>query len=287
LAAAGVLEGKAMQALKVAYLAAVVLVAAHAAPAIAGPFAMTSTSSVVNSASASCTTTSANPCAENYSFGANSSNYTTLTGNSADYYTFGSSFNSSTSSGGVHTAADFGSSVYTPTASCTPSSPNCLSSSTLLTWNFQDNYEFSTAGSGAQVQQLVLTLTAASGIDPASLEARLISTSNPTAGNLVGVDKTQINIIVGWQNAQASVDPNTGLTVYTMVLNTSGLAANSHYELEVRGEGHGNDDHYEGRLDCKPVPLPASFGLLSLGLALLAFTGLTRRLPRLVSLRAI
>ena len=218
------------------------------------------TNTVVNSP-AGCTSTSSVQCPENYVFAANSGTINAVTANPTTY-TIGNTFNQA---GSTSTLSDFGTSVYTPPAapSCaTPGQPgNCVVSSPFLTWNFQDNYEFTTPASGAAVQGAVLSFTLPGNIGLGSLEARIVATNAPSAGGLVGT--SPITIVDGWQNAQSV---SGSLTLYQVTLNTTPLAANTSYFLQIRGEAAASAASYSGTVTFTPVPLPVPLVLLLSGL---------------------
>ena len=145
-------------------------------PVFAQSLPMELSSTVLNSFdSGGCKTTAATPCSESYEYAANPGNLTDVTA-SPTTYSVSDTFNQS---GSLSTLSDFGSSVYTPETSphCTAGAPgNCLNSSPFQTWNFQDNYEFQTPGSGPQLQGAVLSFSLPGNMTGLSdLEARVIA----------------------------------------------------------------------------------------------------------------
>jgi hypothetical protein len=206
-----------------------------------------------------------NQCAEAYgylsanNFGSNSS----VTANPTTY-TIANTFNQSSSL--LSTGSDFGASVYTPatSGSCTPSvlSPNCLNApaNSFLTWNFQDNYGFTTPAGGAQVSGVTVSFSLPSNIGLGSLEARIITDTAPTAANLVGLNSAGVVTIVdGWTNVTATT--SGAITLYQAVLNTTTLAPNTAFFLQVRGEA-GTAAGYSGSVTFTPVPLPGTLGMI-------------------------
>jgi hypothetical protein len=162
------------------------------------------------------------------------------------------------------TTSDFGASVYASatSASCTAATPgaNCLNAPSLLTWNFQDNYGFTTPAGGAQVSAVTVSFLLPNNIGTSNLEARIITDTSPTAANLVGLNSPGVVTIVdGWTNVTATTSGS--LTLYQAVLNTSTLAPNTAFYLQVRGEA-GTSAGYSGTVTFTPVPLPGALGML-------------------------
>jgi hypothetical protein len=206
-----------------------------------------------------------NQCTEAYGFlSANNFGSNTFVTANPTTYTIANTFNQASSL--LTTGSDFGSSVYTPatSANCTPTviSPNCLNAApgSFLTWNFQDNYGFTTPAGGAQVSAVTVSFALPSNIGTSNLEARIITDSAPTASNLVGLNSAGVVTIVdGWTNVTATT--SGGLTLYQAVLNTSSLAANTAFYLQVRGAA-GTAAGYSGTVTFTAVPLPATLGML-------------------------
>jgi hypothetical protein len=216
---------------------------------------LTITSSVINGSGA-CTTTASTPCPDNYGFLVNSGVVNSVTAGPTTY-NIGDALNQGGSP--PSTANDFGASVYTSSpAKCPPSgsSPNCLNSSPLLTWNFQDNYEFLTPGSGPTVQGAVVSFTVPSNIGLSGLEARIVTADDTSAAGTVAVSAN--TVVDGWQNVSMQSGP---VTTYTTTLNTTALNANTDYILQIRGEAD-TAASYGGSVTFVPVPLPASVLLL-------------------------
>jgi hypothetical protein len=240
-------------------------------PVFAQSLPMELSSTVLNSFdSGGCKTTAATPCSESYEYAANPGNLTDVTA-SPTTYSVSDTFNQS---GSLSTLSDFGSSVYTPETSphCTAGAPgNCLNSSPFQTWNFQDNYEFQTPGSGPQLQGAVLSFSLPGNMTGLSdLEARVIAVPTGTdAGSQVSV--SVVTIIDGWQ----TLTQEGSLNIYTASLMSTALAGNTDYFLQVRGEA-ASSAGYTGTLTFTPVPLPANLALLISGLAGLGLLRLAR-----------
>jgi hypothetical protein len=250
---------------------AIALLAIIAAPSFAQT-ALPISSTVVNtyanpSLPANCTSTSGtgDQCTESYGFlsADNFNSNTNVTANPTTY-TIGNTFNQSSSL--LSTASDFGASAYVPasSANCSPAviSPNCANApgGSFLTWNFQDNYGFTTPVGGAQISALTVSFSLPSNIGLGSLEARVITDTAPTAANLVGPNSAGVTTIVdGWTNLTTTT--SGGLTLYQAVLNTTTLAPNTTFFLQVRGEA-GTAAGYSGTVTFTPVPLPATLGML-------------------------
>jgi hypothetical protein len=236
---------------------------------------LTILNTVTNGTSA-CTTTASTPCADNYGFATipsgdqyYSSTINSVTANPTTY-TLG---NTLVQGGSPGTAADFGPAAYTNNSSCPPptgsgSSPNCLDSPTLLTWNFQDNYEFLTPSSGPDVAGAVMSFDLSNGgviNGLKNIQVRIVQVgSNNGASDLIGT--SAVSVVDGWQTVTSTAG---SLTLYTATLNKSPLAANTAYYLQVRGETESSTAGYSGTVQFTPVPLPAGLPLLLSGLGLL------------------
>jgi len=156
--------------------------------------------------------------------------------------------------------------VYTPSTSgnCTPTvlSANCLNAppASFLTWNFQDNYGFTTPAGGAQISAVTVSFALPNNIGLGSLEARVITDNAPTAANLVGLSSPGVvNVVDGWTNMTTMTQG--GLTLYQAVLSTATLAPSTAFYLQVRGEA-GTAASYSGTVTFTAVPLPGTLGLL-------------------------
>jgi hypothetical protein len=246
---------------------AVAFLAAVAPPALAQTVALPITSTVVNTFTnpgpTNCTTTAGAPCTEAYNFLANTGTTVNITANPTTY-TIANTFNQPPTPYLQPTRSDFGASVYTSatSASCTAATPgpNCLNAPSLLSWNFQDNYGFTTPVGGAQVSAVTVSFSLPSNIGTSNLEARIITDNAPTATNLVGLNSAGVVTVVdGWTNVTAATIG--GLTLYQAVLNTSSLAANTSFYLQVRGEA-GTSAGYGGIVTFTAVPLPGALGML-------------------------
>jgi hypothetical protein len=247
------------------WLAILALGAVATAPAF-GQSALTGPSTVISpqagSPLANGKSTSGSPCPDTYQFAPSTGTTTTnVTASPTTTYTFADTFNQTK---GTSTFSDFGAAVYTSGPKC-PGNPNCLGSSPFLTWNFQDNYDFTTPLNGPQVQGAVLSFSIPSipggGIGVENVEARIIA-FDPTKqapGQLLSTNL--VTVVDGWQSAK------TGGTVnlYTATLNSTTLAANTEYVLQIRGEAL-NSGSYSGSVTFTPVPVPASMLLLLSGL---------------------
>jgi hypothetical protein len=172
-------------------------------------------------------------------------------------YDLGNTFNETGSTTGnasnLATASDFGA-----TASG-PGGP----------WNFQDNYYFSTSGSGATVYASAI----ASMTDVSNLQVRIIAASGTTATNgaqLVSGPGV-VTIEDSWQTFTG------GPTDFTALLPVY-LAPNS-YILQIRGEAS-TPGSYGGTVTFDPVPLPPALPLLLAGLAALGLLAGSRRAPQ-------
>jgi hypothetical protein len=246
---------------------AVALLSAVALPSFAQSAPLPITSTVVNTYTnpgpANCTTTSGAPCTEAYGFLSNTGTTVNVTANPTTY-TIANTFNQPPLPYLQPTTSDFGASVYTSatSASCTAATPgpNCLNAASLLTWNFQDNYGFTTPAGGAQVSAVTVSFSLPSNIGTSNLEARIITDTAPSASNLVGLNSAGVVTVVdGWTNVTATTTGS--LTLYQAVLNTSTLAPNTAFFLQVRGEA-GTSAGYSGTVTFTPVPLPGTLGML-------------------------
>ena len=243
---------------------AVLAVGAVTGPAL-GQSALTGPSTVISpqtgSPLADCKSTPGAPCPDSYAFAPSTGTTNTNVTASPTTYTFADTFNQFR---GTSTFSDFGPAVYTSGLKC-PGNPNCVNSSPYLTWNFQDNYDFTTPSSGPQVQGAVLSFAVPNipggGIGLQNIEARIISfdPAKQGAGQLVSTDP--LTIVDGWQSAVT----NGSVNLYTATLNSKTLAANTEYVLQIRGEAL-NAGSYTGSVTLTPVPLPASAVLLLCGL---------------------
>jgi hypothetical protein len=249
-------------------LAAVAMASAVAAPAFGQ--ALTGPSTVINPQAgtppANCKTSSSSQCADSYQFAPNTGTSNTTVTEKPTSYTFADTFNQTNA---TSTFSDFGKGVYS-TTSC-DKNPNCLTSNPLLTWNFQDNYDFTTPTSGPRVQGAVLSFSIPGfGVGLANVEARIVAfSSGQAAGQLVSSDPNQITTVDGWQ----SVKTGGPVDIYTATLNSTPLAANTEYVLEVRGEAL-SAASYTGSVTFTPVPVPPALVLLAsslLGLLGVAF----------------
>lgn len=206
-----------------------------------------------------CTTTAGSPCPENYQFASGTSTTNINVTEAPTTYTFADEFNQL---GATPTASDFGSSVYTGGAKCS-TSPNCLNSAPLLTWNFQDNYDFTTASSGPLVQGASISFSVPSyGVGLTNLEARIVAynVNQSSASQLVGT--SQVTIVDGWKGV---TQESGALDIYTAMLNTTPLLPDVEYVLQIRGEAL-TAASYEGSVTFLPVPVPPGLLLLACGL---------------------
>ena len=212
---------------------------------------------------------SGNQCPESYAYlSANNFGSNTSITTNPTTYTIANTFNQSASL--LSTGSDFGASVYTPSTSgnCTPTvlSANCLNAppASFLTWNFQDNYGFTTPAGGAQISAVTVSFALPNNIGLGSLEARVITDSAPTAANLVGLASPGVlSIVDGWTNMTTMTQG--GLTLYQAVLSTATLAPGTAFYLQVRGEA-GTAAGYSGTVTFTAVPLPSTLGLLLAGM---------------------
>jgi hypothetical protein len=211
--------------------------------------------------SANCKSLSGSPCPDAYQFAPSTGTTTTNVTASPTSYTFTDTFNQTK---GTSTFSDFGAGVYTSGVKC-PGNPNCLGSTPFLTWNFQDNYDFTTPLSGPQIQGAVLSFSVPSlpggGIGVENIEARVIAfdSTKQAAGQLVSTN--QVTVVDGWQSIKTAGSVN----LYTATLNAQTLTANTEYVLQIRGEAL-NSGSYNGSVTFTPVPVPASVVLLLSGL---------------------
>jgi hypothetical protein len=223
-----------------------------------GQAALTGPGTVINqppTGSSSCTTTSTAPCAENYQFAPGTGTTNTTVTASPTTYTFDDTFNQTK---GVATVSDFGSSVY----KC-PGGPNCLTSNPLLTWNFQDNYDFTTQSSGPQVQGAVLSFSIPGyGVGLENVQARIVAYASNQQGAAQLVSASIPAVVDGWK----TVTTAGGVNLYTATLNSTTLAPGTEYVLQVRGEAL-TAGSYNGSVTFTPVPIPAGIVLLLSGIA--------------------
>ena len=253
-------------------LVALGFVAAHAVPSQAQNPLPTPTTVVNGGGGGNCISTSGSLCAESYTPASVTLTNTSIS-DSPTTYNISDSFNQG---GSLSTESDFGASVYIPASSgnC-PANPNCINASPLTTWNFQDNYEFTTptAGSGPVVQGAAVSTSYGTTIGLTDLEARIVvAPANPTSGATL-VNQSALTIVDGWQT-MVLFGGVTGF--YEAVLNSTPLQANTSYVLEIRGEA-ASAASYGGTVTFSPVPLPASFLSLLSGLAALLLLAKTRR----------
>jgi hypothetical protein len=238
-------------------LIAFALVGGKTSPAFAQAL-LTGPSTVVSPqvGSANCKTTAGAPCPDSYQFVSGSGTSNTTVTESPTTYAFADTFNQP---GSKSTLSDFGSSAYA-TTNCS-SNPNCLNAHPLQTWNFQDNYDFTTPASGPNVQGAVLSFTIPGfGVGLGNVEARIISfAAGQSPMQLISSGPA---VVDGWQ----SVSQGSGPTLYTAALNAKTLAANTEYVLQVRGEALAAAASYTGSVTFTPVPVPAPIVLLLSGL---------------------
>ncbi len=145
-------------------------------------------------------------------------------------FAFGNALNGGPASGQVSTGTDF--------------------NLTGGTWNFQDDYYFTT--SGAQVTGAAISIPTAPGASLTDLQARIIMVSGnptPTIGAPVGG-----TVVDSWFTL------NVGSSSF-FSLGTGTLTPGVQYELQVRGEAAGSSA-YGGAILFTPVPLPAALPLL-------------------------
>ena len=250
-----------------------------------GQAALTGPSTVISpqagSPLADCKSTPGTPCPDTYQFAPSTGTTNTNVQASPTSYTFADTFNQTK---GTSTFSDFGAAVYTSGAKC-PGNPNCLNSNPFLTWNYQDNYDFTTPTSGPQVQGAVLSFAIPNipggGIGITNLEARIVAfdPANQAAAQLASVG--QVTVVDGWQSAVT----NGSINLYTATLNSKTLAANKEYVLQVRGEAL-NSASYTGSVTFTPVPLPATVVLLLSGLLGIAVLRYRPQLPMGLALSA-
>jgi hypothetical protein len=249
---------------------AAVLLAAPLLAALAGTdtafaqAALTGPSTVVSPqvGGSNCTTTAGTPCPNSYQLAPSTGTTNTNVTAGPTTYTVADTFNQTR---GTSTFSDFGSDAYTSGSRCA-TSPNCLSSNPLLRWNFQDNYDFTTAGTGPQVQGAFLSFSIPTvpggGVGLQNVQARIIA-FNPTLtpDQLISASGPALTIVDGWQTLTTS----GALNLYTAMLNSTVLSANTEYILQVRGEAL-TAGSYTGSVTFTPVPVPASLVLLLCGL---------------------
>jgi hypothetical protein len=230
-----------------------------------------------NPSSGTCTSTSSAQCAENYAFAAgsvSSGGYQPVTA-SPTSYTIGDTFNQA-SGAVVQTQSDFGASAYSVNGCVSGSPGNCVNSSPFLNWNFQDNYQFTTPSSGTQVSGAVVSFLTSGTTGLSDLQVRIIETTSTTPQSLIGLNGGGVTVVDGWMNMTSATGP---LTLYTASLQTTPLAADQNYILQIRGEA-ASAASYNGNVVFTAVPLPAGLWLLASGLA--SGAGLIRRRPSLM-----
>jgi hypothetical protein len=213
-----------------------------------------------------CTSTSSAQCAANYAFavgGVTSGGYVPVVAGPTSY-SVGNTFNQGQGAV-VQTQSDFGSGAYSVSGCGSGGAGNCVTSNPFLNWNFQDDYQFTTPSSGALVSgALVSFLSGTTGLS--DLEARIVETSTASAQSLIGGNVAGVTTVVdGWTN-MTSGGP---LTLYSVALQTTPLAAGENYILQIRGEA-ASSASYNGNIVFTPVPLPAGLLLLAAGLASMA-----------------
>jgi hypothetical protein len=217
-----------------------------------------------------CKTTFGAACADQYQFAPNNGTSVAFVKANPTTYTFADSFNQTNA---TSTFSDFGKQVYS-TTNC-PSNPNCFNSPP-LTWNFQDNYDFTAPPTGPTVQGAVLSFSTANLIGLQNIEARIVDFGpNQTAGALVGTGG-QVTVVDGWQSLKT---PTGGpVTLFTATLETTPLVGNDEYVLEVRGEAL-SAASYTGSVTFAPVPLPDGLVLLLSGVLGLVGVAVLRNRP--------
>jgi hypothetical protein len=222
-------------------------------------------STILNSAGSACKTTGSPGCAQSYSFAPSTGTSNTSVTAGPTTYDVRDTFNQIQS---ISTLSDFGAAAY---GACP--GPNCLTKSPPSTWNFQDNYDFTTPVSGARVQGATLSFAIPTfGVGLENVQARIVTfvsdtQDSPTATAMVGGTGPQMTVVDGWQTLTQTV--SGGLTLYDAALQTTPLGAHTEYVLEVRGEAL-SAGGYTGTVTFTPVPVPAPLLLLLSGLIGLA-----------------
>jgi hypothetical protein len=141
-----------------------------------------------------------------------------------------------------------------------------LSTGGVNTWNFQDDYNFSTTG--ATVQGVTIGLPTYGNTGLTNLQARIIyQAGNPAP--TVGTPAAG-TVVDSWQSVSGP------LGFYNIIMPT-GIAGGD-YVLQIRGEAAAGGGSYAGTLSFNaPVPLPAALPLLFSGLAGLGLIGRRRK----------
>jgi hypothetical protein len=243
--------------------ASAILGLACAAPAYSQA-SLNGPSTVLNSGGGSnCKTTGSPGCAESYVFAPNTGTSNTAVTAGPTAYDVRDTFNQIQA---TSTLSDFGQTAYGP---C----PNCFTKNPLPTWNFQDNYDFTTPSGGASVQGALLSFAIPSfGVGLENIQARIVTFVNgAAAGSLVGGGP---GVVDGWQTLVATPSAG-GVTLYDAALQTKPLTAGTEYVLQVRGEALAAGG-YTGTVTFTPVPVPAPLVLLLSGLvgfAVLSWNG--------------
>jgi hypothetical protein len=242
--------------------AAIAVTGLSATGAAFGQSALTGPSTIINQPPAggsNCTTTGTAPCAENYQFAPNTGTTNTTVTASPTTYTFNDTFNQTK---GITTASDFGSSVYSNNCP----GANCLNANPLRTWNFQDNYDFTTQSTGPQVQGAVLSFSIPGfGVGLEDVQARIVAFASNQQAPAQLVSSSVPTIVDGWKTATTTGSVN----LYTATLNSTPLTPGTEYVLQVRGEAL-TAGSYNGSVTFTPVPIPAGIVLLLSGIAGLA-----------------
>lgn len=248
-------------------LATAILGLASAAPAFSQA-SLNGPSTILNSGGGSnCKTTSSPGCAENYTFAPNTGTSNTGVTAGPTTYDVRDTFNQTQS---TSTLSDFGAAAY---GKC----PNCFTSNPLPTWNFQDNYDFTTPSGGTLVQGAALSFAIPSfGVGLENIQARIVTfvSDAETASNatlMVGGTAPQMTVVDGWQTLTSTV--SGGLTLYDAALQTNPLKANTEYVLQVRGDSL-SAGGYTGTVTFTPVPVTDPLVLLLSGLV--GFAALSR-----------